>query len=309
MGGVHHGLDEVDVPANEVEPRATFAEKKYQRFYEYCRSGRTTAYAEPWASAWGHHGGQTDDRWCSPPQWNYWRLLFDLHCGVSYIALYSIDMRVAIEGRYGVQGARLDDPGGVYQSEFDGAFRFAEKYVGFHASPRTSPGAWVALRENRIVRAANGAPEKRRELSIFTGDYNFLMERLPNDPSHGLDVVNIGPEQQRYGAWARILPANETMRFALNPDFAASLTGSGAVIRIVCLDDLQGSFDVVLAGRQVQPTHSVRQVLTGTKRWREFTVPVDGQALAADRTDSQIQIRTNASPIYLHMIEVQRAGS
>jgi hypothetical protein len=56
------------------------------------RSGKTSAYAEPWASAWGHHGGLRDDRWCSPPQWMYWRLLNDLHCGVSYIAIYGSDL-------------------------------------------------------------------------------------------------------------------------------------------------------------------------------------------------------------------------
>jgi hypothetical protein len=171
--------------SSEAEPRAQFAERKYQRFVNDCRSGKTTAYAEPWASTWGHHGGLTDDRWCSPPQWGYWRLLFDLHCGVSYIALYSTDMRVAIEGVYQSGGIRFNDPGGAYQREFNAAFNFASKYAGFHACPKKSPGAWVAFRENSTVRAANGIPEDRRQLKVFTDDYTFLMRRLPGDASIG----------------------------------------------------------------------------------------------------------------------------
>ena len=257
--------------SSEVEPRAAFAEQQYRRFYDDCRSGHTTGYAEPWASAWGRHGGQTDDRWCSPPQWNYWRLLFDLHCGVSYIALYSEDMRVAVDGKYPASGTQYDDPDGSFRGEFEAAFRFAAKYVGHHASPATSPGAWVAFRENRTVRAANGIPAERRTLSTFTGDYNFLMKRVPEDSTRGLDIVNVGPDTQRYGAWARILPAGETMRLALDPEFAASLDGHEVTLRVVCLDDSAGALDVV-AGNRV-----AREKLTGTGQWRELIVSSSGR--------------------------------
>jgi hypothetical protein len=230
--------------SSEVEPRAGNAERKYKRFYDYCRSGKTIAYAEPWASAWGHHGPKRDDRWCSPPQWNYWRLLFDLHCGVSHIALYSSDMQMAIEGVYEARDFRYRDVGGAFQKEFEAAFRFAAKYAGFHASPRSSPGAWVALRENHVVRAENDIPEDRRRLNFFTSDYNFLMERIPGDKTQGLDVVNIGPDDQRFGAFARILPAGETMSFSLNPVFVRSLESNTVEVRVTYLDDSRGSFDV-----------------------------------------------------------------
>ncbi len=287
--------------SSEVEPRATFAEMKYQRFYDYCRSGQTTAYAEPWASAWGHHGGQTDDRWCSPPQWNYWRLLFDLHCGVSYIALYSSDMRVAIDGNYHAQGVHLNNPGGAYQKEFDAAFHFAARYAGYHASPKNSPGAWVAFRENNIVRAANGMPVDRRRLSTFTGDYNFLMKRLSNDNTQGLDVVNIGPDEQRFGAWARLLPAGESMRLVLDPAFAASLADDAA-IRVIYLDKADGTLRINVSD------HDAQQELTGTGRWREFIVPDAGDALTQTGNEVPIEIHANDAPIHLHMVEVQRGS-
>ena len=286
--------------SSEVEPRAAFAEKQYRRFYDYCRSGKTTAYAEPWASAWGDHGGRKDDRWCSPPQWNYWRLLFDLHCGVSYIALYSSDMRVAIEGKYHSRHAHFDDPGGAYQAEFAAAFRFASKYAGYHTSPQTSPGAWVAFRENHVVRAANGMPARRRQLSTFVGDYNFLMKRVPGDQSQGLDIVNVGPDEQRYGAWARVLPAGQVMQLALDADFAASLDGARVTVRVVYLDTAEGAFDVLTAGSEQ------RQHLQGSGRWRELRMKVPAEPFRSKPTDARIRIRAVGAPIHLHMVEVQR---
>src|SRR5262249_19558620 len=71
--------------SSEAEPRAVGVERQYSAFLDFCRTGQTIAYAEPWASAWGEHGGQADDRWCSPAQWNYWTMLLNLHCGVSFI--------------------------------------------------------------------------------------------------------------------------------------------------------------------------------------------------------------------------------
>ena len=44
--------------SSEAEPRSASTENQYRRFYEDCRSGKTVGYAEPWASAWGDHGGK-----------------------------------------------------------------------------------------------------------------------------------------------------------------------------------------------------------------------------------------------------------
>ena len=76
------------------------------------------------------HGGQTDDRWCSPPQWEYWRLLSDLQMGVSNIALYGDDASVAADGTH--MGRQV---GARYQHEFGAAMEFAAKYVGHWATP------------------------------------------------------------------------------------------------------------------------------------------------------------------------------
>ena len=36
---------------------------KYNTFIDFCKRSITRCYAEPWASAFGGHGGQTDARW------------------------------------------------------------------------------------------------------------------------------------------------------------------------------------------------------------------------------------------------------
>lgn len=286
--------------SSEAEPRSGGTEFRYRRFYDDCRSGKTIAYAEPWASAWGHHGGLTDDRWCSPPQWNYWRVLLDLHCGVACVAIYANDMRVAVDGVYRTGGINYKDEGDGYREEFRAAFDFAAKYAGYHASPEQSPGAWVAFRENDTVRAANDIPEERRRLEFFNTDYDFLMRRLPGDASRGQDVVNVGPDSERFGAWARVLPAGETMRLALDPRFAASMRDGQVRVNVTYFDDGQGDFEVALGKENRVVT------MRGTGRWATFSVAASDTTLQADDAGAHIQIHSKAAPITLHMVEVER---
>jgi len=286
--------------SSEAEPRSHGLEIQYQRFYDDCRSGRTVGYAEPWASAWGDHGGIVDHRWCSPPQWNYWRLLLDLHCGVSFIALYSSDLAVAVAGDYHVKRNQYDEKKDRrgYQQEFEAAFRFAAKYVGCHASPEDSPGAWVAFRENPVALATNVAFPKNRQLSSFTGDYNFLMQRLP-DKTKG--AHNVGPENQRQGAWARILPAGGKMELKLDARFATSFKGGKA--RVTYLDraeDAGSMFQVTANGKQmtVKPK--------GTGRWQTVELVLPDGSLPAEAGGAHLKITAGAKPVCLHMAEIVR---
>ena len=249
--------------SSEVEPRPG-AERRYQAFIDYARSGKTLAYAESWADAWGRHGGKTDPRWCAPCQWNYWRLLVDLHCGVSFIAVYGSDL------------AHDDDP------EFNAAFQFAARYAGCHASPTVAPGAWVALREGNYLK----------------GDYTFLMTRLPGDAS--TPAENAGPDEQRYGAWARIIPAGGRARFQLDPRFAASLADAAVTIHVVYLDDHSGTFRLDIAGA----TETVAMRKSG--RWQTAEFVISGKDLQKPNDKADFAITSN-QPLTLHMVEVLRA--
>lgn len=265
--------------SSEMEPRSN-GEKQYQKFLDDCRSGKTLAYAEPWASAWGHHGVKTDARWCSPPQWNYWRLLCDLNCGVSFIACYANDLEVARSGRYRYGKTSATD-GAQFKDEFDAAFRFAAKYAGYHASPQAAPGAWVAFREG----------------DTLAGDYTFLMRRMP-DQTQG--VKKSGPDDQRFGAWARLLPRGETMQLVLDHSFAASLATRAVELRITYLDRGTGAFEVQAAGQ----TFDIQ--CTDTGRWRtiarDLSRPVFGKADAG----AHVTMRALGADLTVHMIELVR---
>ena len=265
--------------STEIEPRAAWGEWQYQTFLDYCRSGSTLGYAEQWASAWGHHGGVTDPRWCSPPQWNYWRLLADLHCGVSFIGVYGSDLAVAQQGVY------RRKPVPQYQDEFRRAFEFAARYAGYHASPKQSPGAWVAFREGTFLK----------------GDYNFLMERLPDESA---ERCLVGPEQQRFGTWARVLPAGDTMRLKPSPEFAGSLSGKPASLRVVILDS--GTTPLTLALDNGQSWEIPR---TDTGRWREYVVPVERFPAASPGSNIEIVVRSHSAETVLHMVEIIRSES
>jgi hypothetical protein len=276
--------------SSESEPRTGNTERQYLNFYNYCRSGKTSAYAESWASSLGHHGGKTDDRVESMPQWFYWRLLLDLHCGVSQIAVYGRDLEVALKGVYldyhddAVKGTN-------YQKEFNESLKFASKYAGYHASPKISPGAWVAFRGNNIVRNVNGYSEKVRTLHHFTDDYDFLMKRLPDN---SVPVELIGSKDSRYGSWARKIPQGQSI--ILEPDSLFLESLSIPHIKIIWFDQSASKGKLLIeAGKNVFETEP-----KGEGNWivDEFTL--------TDKIFTQIKITSPDSESILHMVEITR---
>ena len=262
--------------SSEMEPRPN-GEGKYRTFIDYCRSGQTVAYAEPWADAWGRHGGKTDPRWCSAMQFNYWRLLCDLNCGVSYIALYGADLDAA------AKGATPNGKSTVDQEEFRQAFEFAARYAGYHASPEQSPGAWVALREGNTLK----------------GDYTFLMERVGDA---GAPEKLAGPADQRFGAWARALDDGQAMRFRLDPALAARMAKQPSRIRVVYLDEGAGSFEVKRGDGGAAPLQRIDKKNTG--RWQEAMIDVPASAAASSSAGWDIELAAKERTSF-HMLEVQ----
>ena len=249
---------------SEIEPDSERVEKgTYQLFLEYCRTGKTVCYAEPKADARGFHAGIHDPRWCGPEQYAYWRILSDLHLGASIVAMYGADL------------ARAREP------EFNEAFQFAARYAGYHVSPEVSPGAWVALREGNRLK----------------GDYTFHMSRLPGDGMTALQKA--GPEDQRFGAWARTLAKGAVAKFALDPAFARSLEGRKARLRVIYLDGPNGNFTIRASKREF------KAALSGSGRWKTAEFALDRASFAAGGDGSHISIAADTD-VTLHMIEVMR---
>ncbi len=214
--------------------------------------------------------------------------------------MYANDLGVAVNGSYRVNRNRYDESTDRrgYQEEFEAAFRFAARYVGFHAAPETSPGAWVAFRENHVALATNVPSVEERRLTYFNGDYNFLMERLP-DKTKGVHTV--GPENQRQGAWARVLPPAEKLEVKLDPRFAASF--KGGKVRVTFLDEAEAAnrpFRLRANGAEMTVMPK------GSGRWQtaELTLP-DGP-LAAASNGAHLSLVAGAAPVCVHMLEVTR---
>jgi hypothetical protein len=276
--------------SSEMEPRGRSSENKQHLFKVYAGTGKTQAYAESWADAWGIHGVKRDSRWASPPKWNYWRLLFDLSVGVSMPAIYGNDLEVAYSGKLPEGGISP-----TYQAEFAKAFKFAAFYTGYHASPSVAPGAWIAFRQN----LKNISHDSLKE---FRGNYSFLIEQKLPDPSKGLNINNVGPEDQRFGAWAKVLPQGQQMQLMLSNIFANSLNGKKAVVRVVYYDDKKGVFETTFSGRQLKTE------LKGSQRWKTIEIPVASATFDTSSKGSNIILTALSGNIIFHMVNVQRGN-
>lgn len=295
--------------SSEAEPRTGPIERQYARFQDYARAGHTVAYAEPWASAWGEHGGKIDDRWCSPCQWNYWTLLFNMHCGVSFIGEYYGNLAFALTAK----PPRIKTSNPKQQAaEFLAAYKWASPYIGRHNRPDEAPGAWIAFRENHTIKAANGVQSERLKLTRFTGDYTFLMERIGDNGVSNTDdsskgIAPVGPEDERYGAFARVYPPGKYARLKLDARLLASLAqGRGATARVIYLDDtLDKTATISLhtpAGEH--PLGAFPRAATG--RWRTANFDLSPAALATASPDWQFAITAGDQPLTLHMLEIIR---
>jgi hypothetical protein len=249
--------------AASMEPSPNIVERYEKIYLPYCRTGKTVCYAESVSDSDGKYGAGKIRHWCSSEQWNYWRLLADLHFGFSMIGVYGADL---------ARSSNL---------EYLAAFEFAARYAGFHASPAAAPGAWVAMREGSRVNK---------------GDYAFLMRRLPGETR---PEEKIGPDDQRFGAWARTVPGGAQAKFALDEAFARSMDGKNAKLRVVFLDRGVGSFTVRASGREF------RGALGDTGRWKTAEFEIGSARFAADEAGAHVAIGSEGG-VTLHMIEVMR---
>jgi hypothetical protein len=235
--------------------------RQYEQHIKFGKNGATPVYAEPVTSSTkGTRGDQP------PPQWNYWRILSDLFAGTTFISVYGTDLKL-----YG-------------DTEYAAAFNFADRYAGFQTGNRVSlsPGAWVALREGG---------------EYLAGDYTFLMERVGSDKNEVLKSV--GPEWQRFGAWARRVPSGGRMRFRLDKRFASAIAGEDMTIRVTYFDSRSPRFSIRTSGGDSQ---SLRGGATGT--WKTIEMPL-GLSNAWGSGDADITISANTE-VTLHMVELIR---
>ena len=230
---------------------------RYTRYLEFCKTGKTAGFSE--MAGWDQYLEVYPSNSFPKVQWNYWRLLSDLHCGVSMSGFHYATL---FSGLFG-------------QPEFVAAWRFADRYLGLHAEPSAAPGAWVAFR---------GAGDN------YAGDYTFLMERLPGDPS--TEVVNIGSTNVCFGAWARSLPTGGAMNFYANSNVFAA--GESMTARVVYFDSGVGSWELRQGG-------GISMAVTNANSgdW------IEAETVITNTANLQF-VNTGGEGVVFHMLELKR---
>jgi hypothetical protein len=243
---------------------------RYERFIKYCKPGTTFGYCELISGRVKPY---------SEIQWEYWRTLNELHCGISYIA-----MRPAIFEKAHSEG----------DSRFIKVLEFADKYAGYHALPAISPGAWIAFR---------GKGDN------FPWDYTFLMESIDN--SSLIDLKPVGSDVDPYGAWAQKLAVGGRILLDFHDDFYSADQRSGGVkatLRVIYYDSGTGSW-AVRYDASGDPAKIARQVTNqNTNQWKILELPVnDGyfDNRAMEKADIVIE-NIDAGDLVLHMVELLR---
>jgi hypothetical protein len=236
----------------------------------WARTGKTVAY-------WEHQ--RADGVKTNLVSWNYWRLLLELQKGVTYPAVYGNVLRYANTN-----------------PEFRAAFDFTNRYAGFHNSPATAPGAWVALRQGTGVRA---------------GNFGWFITQLnPDTTSTALDSNSgasmIGNPTQRFGRFARRIDGGttkDTMFFQLNPAFRSSIAIPTGLteLHVRYLDKGIGSF-VVNYGAGLSGVVAK----TDTGDWKDAVIDVPGAAFTGSLpggSDVTVQALGTESTVF-HMVEL-----
>jgi len=123
------------------------------------------------------------------------------------------------------------------------------------------------------------------------------MERLP-DKSTG--VLKVGPDQIRYGGYARRLPAHEAMRLKVDERFLKSIKGP-CRLSVIYYDDAAGSPFAITASGQTW-----RAPMKGAKAWQAAAFDVAAPAFQPAADGAHVVLQASEAPVCLHMVAIER---
>jgi len=106
-------------------------------------------------------------------------------------------------------------------------------------------------------------------------------------------VTNAGPEDSRFGMWARVLEPGDTMEISVDPKFSASLADLSSTLHLTYLDQGNGSILVSTGGKEMTAQ------CEDSGEWRQTSMELNGSV-------RQISIRAEGAPATLHMVEITR---
>jgi len=260
---------------------------RYVQFQSDCKTGRTFCFAE----MCGFLPYHTKEFPFSNLEIAYWILLSNMHNGVSASGLHGADI---------LQRDRLASNG-----SYDQVYSWADRYMGLHASPSLSPGAWVAMRGQGDDHPPHG-------------DYDFLMNRVGGDSSEGQqrcggnssNVWNKVP----YSAWCRSLPEGGEMKFKVKDGLFRRNAKNCVQVRVVFLMHQKSQGGLSLWYDDGSPTGSQALFAPGAggTSWVDATSTVANATFSgegqADLWLRHFNPAKSAPPAMVHMVEVRKAS-
>lgn len=277
-------------------------EWRFGPLIKWGRGGFTTSYSESHASSNGKRGSgsniEYNHRWSTFEQWMWWRSLFELHLGTTFVAFYGRDLDEAQSN-----------------ADYRTALEFVNKYAGFHDKPTESPGAFIAFREGYKGYYANHNPDwdMRKDYTFlvdtFVSDYNNFpsLSRETFDPdgygkNNGTYAPNyvdpnsgeLGNQNQRFGAWARKLKAGQNVDIAFNQAFVNS-SGADRTVKTIYLSRGNGTLTISAFGL----TRTINVGNSG--QWITDVWAADGGNDVAT-----VNLAASGGDVTLHMIEIER---
>lgn len=240
--------------STEPQPR-WFKDDQYKVFVEYCKTGKTYAFMESWSWA-----KTNDEKWkwekTNHPITKEQFNYWALLCDLHCGATFPA-MR----------------PQDIDIADYRDDYEFASKYAGYLMEPEKAPGAWIAFREG----------------DQLTGDYTYLLERATTDKSTPLYNV----DGSKYGLWARLIKAGETMELTVSGTFLQSMP-SKATIKIWYKDEKENKIHLNALGQ----ANTVNT--TGHGDWKIAVVNITDP-----NSVSQVRVKTEKDMI-VHMVMIEK---
>jgi hypothetical protein len=262
-----------------MEPNQFYKDpRRYEPFLKWCKTGITFCFLE---EAEYYPKGMTLSQTPTPfgfseAQYLYWRKLSDMHVGVSYIG-----------SRPRAYVLRKQGSGDLLHGA---TLAFATRYVGHHADPLGTPGAWIALR---------GAGDN------FHDDYHIHIAKVGT--AKVSDVRKVGPTASPYGAWAQTIGAGGHVRLQLDTSFAASLKGK-ARVRIRYLDSGSATWRLVYDAKADAQKPALEVTNANSGDWKEAVVVLKDHRFlrkGPQQSDLGLEHVAGESAVF-HMVEVER---
>lgn len=271
-------------------------------YYDHVRNGTNIAYYEPFNQS---------SHYSSPVTWNWWLILENLSRGVNYIAVYGKDLEKAATGPC---PENILASTGNKALEYEMAYCFANKYAPYanaqhiESKAQASPGAWIAFTRDDLSQNRTGYLSMYMTSSNLRTNSTQANIKIDNPATNegktypnNSDAIaasggSLGNPEQRYGRFARTIPAGNSVNIQLTNQFK-SVMHNLKTVNVTYLDAGRGKWTLRWGA-----TGSREITKTDSNDWKTFSILVPAEAL---KEAAGLNLYANTATMF-HMVEVTR---